>query len=282
MNDVKALRAKRARLERVLRGYKSILIAFSGGTDSTFLLAAAREVLPIDKILAVTAVSATYPRQELIFSKKIARKLGVKHLVIETVEMDNPQFQCNPVNRCYFCKSELFSELKDLAAKNKLNVVADAGTVSDAEDFRPGSLAKKELGVRSPLIEAGFSKDDVRLLSRRLGLETWDKPSLACLASRIPYGTHISGELLSRIHRSELCIQQLGFRQVRVRHHGDLCRIEVPPEDIARLAALRSRIVDKLRRLGYNYITIDAQGYRTGSMNESLSKSQKAQRQRRK
>jgi len=244
------------------------LIAFSGGADSTFLLKVASEVLPKNKILAVTANSATYPPEELAFAKKIAKSFGARYKVIKTDELRDKRFVSNPVNRCYFCKKELFARLARIAVQNKLNVVCDASNISDKLDFRPGDKAKKELNIRSPLVEAGFSKEDIRKLSRKIGLGTWDKPSLACLASRIPYGTKISSGLLKRIDSAERCLRNIGFKQVRVRHYNGLCRIEVSKDEIPQLLIRRKQVVDKLKKIGYNFVTIDLEGYRTGSLNE--------------
>lgn len=263
---------KLARLEKILQKMDSVLVAFSGGVDSAFLLKVAAGVLPKDKILAVTADSSTYPREELFFSRKFTRKLGLRQRIIHTEEIKNPKFVSNPLNRCYFCKKELFSRLKGLAKENKLNFVVEASNISDKSDFRPGNIAKKEFKVRSPLEEAGFDKGDIRKLSRKLGLVTWDKPSLACLASRIPYGRKISKSLLGRINRAEAFLKRLGFKEVRLRHYDGLCRIEVLKSDIPRLVARRKQVVDRLKKLGYNYITIDLEGYRTGSMNELIRK----------
>jgi len=258
---------KLERLKNILKGLDSALLAYSGGADSTFLLKAAKDVLG-NKLLAVTADSATYPRAELVFAKGMAKRLKARHEVIKTGELKNKDFFLNPASRCYFCKRELFLKLKGIARKNNLKFIIDASNVSDKKDLRPGSKAKKELGVRSPLVEAGFTKDDIRSFSKSLGLSTWDKPSLACLASRIPYGTRIGADLLKRVEKAEVYLAGLGFRQVRVRHYGGLCRIEVPDKDIPALISKRNKIVAKLLNLGYNYITVDLQGYRTGSINE--------------
>lgn len=248
----------------------SVLVAFSGGADSSFLLKAASLVLPKSKILAVTASSATFPREELALARNTARGLGIKHMVVKTEELKNKRFISNPVNRCYFCKKELFSRLKEVAEKNKLDFIIDASNVSDRKDFRPGNKAKYELGIRSPLQEANLTKREIRILSRRLGLKTWNKPALACLASRFPYGTKISKAVLNRIDNAEAFLRQLGFRQVRLRHHNGSCRIEVFKNDIPEVVAKRGLITQRLKRLGYNYISVDLEGYRTGSLNEVI------------
>lgn len=245
----------------------SVVIAFSGGVDSTFLLKAAAEVLPKRKILAVTASSATYPQEELLFSKEMAKRIGVRHKIIFTDELRDARFISNPVNRCYFCKSELFCRLKRLAEKEGLKYVADASNLSDKSDLRPGALAKKEQGIRSPLEEAGLTKEDIRSLSRKAGLCTWNKPALACLASRIPYGTKITPQLLKRVNQAECFLTKNGFRQVRVRDYGKFARIEVLKKELPQIISMHERIVDKFKKLGYNYITVDLEGYRTGSMN---------------
>lgn len=247
------------------------MVAYSGGTDSTFLLKAAKDVLG-DKALAVTAASATYPAQELAFSKKMARQIGVRYKVIKTAELKDRNFVLNPVNRCYFCKKELFSKLNHLAAIEKLNFVIDATNVSDKSDFRPGEIAKAELGIRSPLVEAGFTKEAVREHSRKLGLCTWDKPNLACLASRVPYGVSIKPRVLNRINKAENLLRRFGFRQTRVRHYDSLCRIEVLKEEIPFLFDKRKPVIQSLKNLGYDYVTVDLEGYRVGSMNEIVRK----------
>jgi uncharacterized protein len=266
------MQKKLARLKRIVANMGSVLVAFSGGADSTFLLKIASIVLPKNKILAVTASSATYPKEELLFSKDMAYALGIRHKIIKTSELNNIRFSSNPVNRCYFCKKELFIRLKDIARRNKFNFVIDASNLSDIKDFRPGAKAKDEQGIRSPLEEAKITKKEVRVFSKQLGLRSWDKPALACLASRVPYGTKISSRLLTRINRAEGFLRQLGFGQVRIRHYNGLCRIEVLKQNIPALIRKRSLIMQKLKRLGYNYVTVDLEGYRTGSMNEVIRK----------
>jgi uncharacterized protein len=263
---------KLTKLKNILSKIESCLIAYSGGVDSTFLLRIASEVLPKDKLLAVTADSETYPKEELIFARRIAKALNVRHKVIRTNEIEDKRFTSNPQNRCYFCKRELFTKLKSIAKKAKLNFVADASNISDKTDFRPGSIARKELKIRSPLAEAGLTKEEIRSLSKSLGLVTWDKPSLACLASRIPYGTAITPDILSRVNQAETILRKMGFDQVRLRHYNGLCRIEVMKNEIPKLLTRSNQIVDKLKKLGYNFITIDLEGYRTGSLNEVIKK----------
>jgi len=266
------LKTKMTELKKILTEMESILIAFSGGVDSTFLLKVSHDVLG-DRVLAVTARSETYPEREYRESVELAQSIGARHLTIETREIDNPGFAGNPPDRCYYCKSELFQRLQKVAQEESLHVVVDGSNADDVGDFRPGLKAACELGVRSPLKEAGLTKEDIREVSHELGLATWDKPAFACLSSRFPYGEEITDEKLAMVGAAEEILHALGCRQVRVRHHGDTARIEVPPEDIPRLASIevRAKFVARFKEIGYQYITLDLEGYRSGSMNETLS-----------
>ncbi len=260
------------RLKHIISKYKSVVVAFSGGQDSAFLLKICTRVLPRNKILAVTAISATYPQGELAKAKILAKQIGARLKVIRTDELNNKKFTANTITRCYFCKQELFLKLIDIAKQNKLQFVLEASSLSDNQDYRPGSIAKRKLKIKSPLIQARFNKEDIRRLSKKLGLVSWNKPSLACLASRIPYGVKITASLLKRIDQAEAYLNRLGFRQVRLRHYNGLCRIEVDKSDIRRLLNKRGRIIERLKDLGYNYITVDLEGYRTGSLNEVINR----------
>jgi uncharacterized protein len=264
---------KLASLKRILSNMGSVLIAFSGGVDSTFLLKVAHDLLG-KKIVAATASSETYPASELEAAKKIARKLGVKHLIIQTEELSKQDFAKNSPQRCYFCKQELFSRLNKIARRQGLNYVADASNYDDLADFRPGRQAGQELGIKSPLKEARLTKAEIRSLSHKMNLPTWNKPSLACLASRIPYGTRITREKLKRIDEGERFLKGLGIRQLRIRDHDGIARIEVAQEEMSLFWQENTArlIIDKLKRLGYTYVTLDLEGYRPGSMNEVLEK----------
>jgi uncharacterized protein len=251
----------------------SVLIAYSGGVDSTFLLKVASSVLG-DRVIAVTASSETYPSGELGEAKKIAKMLGIKHVVINTNELDDENFASNPPERCYYCKKELFSKLTGLAKQYQLNYVADGSNYDDSSDFRPGMRAANQFGVRSPLMEAKLTKEEIRTLSKEMSLPTWDKPPQPCLSTRFPYGTTITREKLSKVENAEKFLAGFGFKQLRVRVHGDIARIEVPKEDMPILLNEDSsrKIVDRFKSLGYTYITLDIQGYRMGSMNEPLKR----------
>ncbi len=250
---------------------RSVLVAFSGGTDSTFLLKTAKDVLG-ENVFAVTASSIIFPETEIKNASKIAKKWKVRHKIIMTNEMKNPDFTSNPPQRCYFCKKEFFSTLKKIAQEEKIPYVLDGANFDDTKDFRPGIKAANELGIRSPLKEVGLKKYEIREISRKLTLSTWNKPSMACLASRFPYGMPIDSQSLSQVAQAEEYLHSLGFSQIRVRHHGNIARIEVVPEDFHFILDEKKRkgIIERLKRLGYVYITLDLLGYRTGSMNEPL------------
>lgn len=255
------------------------MVAFSGGVDSTFLLKVAKDALG-KNVLAVTASSETYPQQEIEEAKKIARVLNVRHLVILTKELENPDFINNPPQRCYFCKKELFSRLKEIAKAESIPFILDGSNYEDLADFRPGTLAAEEFGIHSPLREVRLRKNEIRALSRKLNLPTWDKPSLACLSSRFPYYTEIKREKLKQIGQAEDFLKKLGFKQVRVRHHDRIARIEIDPQEFPRSVEkeMREKIVETFNKLGYTYVSLDLAGYRTGSMNESLPKEVKKRR----
>jgi uncharacterized protein len=263
---------KHRRLSGIFRSMGRVLVAYSGGVDSTLLLKVAQDSLGSENTLAATALSPLYPEREVTGSKRIAESLGVRHVLIESNELEIDGFSKNPPNRCYFCKRELFKKLCALAKKEGISFVVEGSTVDDEKDHRPGRLAVQELGVRSPLKEVGLTKVEIRELSRALGLPTWDKPSFACLASRFPYGEEITLEALKRVGEAEDFLFSLGFKQVRVRHYGPLARIELLKEEMGRLidSPLRDAVVSQLKKMGYQYVTLDLQGFRSGSMNEVL------------
>jgi pyridinium-3,5-biscarboxylic acid mononucleotide sulfurtransferase len=261
------------RLKTLLREMQGAMLAYSGGVDSSLLMKAASEVLG-PRLIAVTSVSETYPPGELEAAKAFARQLGVTHRVLRTTELSSEDFVQNSTDRCYFCKKELFEKIRQIADTEGIPVILDGSNADDLKDYRPGTKAAKEYSVRSPLQEAGFSKSDVRACARMLGLPVWDKPSLACLSSRIPYGTRITPGILQTIHAAEDYVRSLGFREVRVRHHGDTARIEVQRCDFERMLTgdAAGKLVAGLKKLGYTYVCLDLEGYRTGSMNEGLIK----------
>jgi len=263
---------KMRRLKEILKKMKRAVIAFSGGVDSSFLLKMAKDVLPDGNLLAVTAVSETYTGSELKQAKRFAKKLGIRHKIIFTNELKNKNFTKNPIDRCYYCKKELFGKLAKIAKEEGFNCVVDASNTDDARDYRPGSRAKKEFKIRSPLMEACFSKNDIRKYSRKLKLETADMPSMACLASRFPYGEEINKKALKIIEAAEDFIKKQGVSQVRVRCHNNIARIEVEKRGIKIFVnnGICDKIAKRLRQLGFKYITLDLEGYRTGSLNEVL------------
>lgn len=265
MNDINL---KLSNLNDKLSAMKRVLVAFSGGVDSTFLLAAAVKSLGAENVLAATAVSETYPAAELALAKKTTKKLKVKHEIINTSELANKNFSSNPKDRCFYCKDELFNKLSTIAVKNKM-VLCDATNYSDLTDYRPGRRAAKKWKVASPLLDSKLTKDDIRLLSRKMNLPTWNMPAQACLASRIPYGTSINPEDLIKIEKGEILLKKAGFPIVRLRHHGDILRIEIDKNKIPLFITpkIQNKIIPALKKLGWRFITLDLEGYRTGSMN---------------
>jgi uncharacterized protein len=267
-----SVKEKFERLRKIFEKMGKVLVAYSGGVDSTLLLKVAKDTLGDRNVLAVTALSPLYPDRELTDAKRMAQEMGLRHLLIDSNELEIEGFSKNPPNRCYYCKRELFEELLNLAQKEAIPFIVEGSTLDDDKDHRPGRKAVQELGIRSPLKEAMFTKGDVRELSKVLSLPTWDKPSFACLASRFPYGEEITEEGLKMVDEAEAFLISLGFKQVRVRHYPNLARIEVYPEEISRLmnGPLREKVVSRLKEIGYQYVTLDLQGFRSGSMNEVL------------
>jgi uncharacterized protein len=270
VNDA-GLEQKQAELRRILAELSSVIVAFSGGVDSAYLAYEATVVLGRNA-LCVTADSPSYPERHRQTALSLAQSFGFNHEIIKTAEIDRPEYRANDVDRCYHCKHELFTDLGRLAATRGMKIVLDGNNADDRDDYRPGRQAAREFGVRSPLDEAGLTKSEIRELSRRAGLPVWDEPASACLSSRIPYHSSVTPEKLEMIERAEAVLHELGFRGCRVRHHDTVARLELPEHQLIRALdpEIRERLVRELKAIGYQYISLDLQGYRSGSLNEGL------------
>jgi uncharacterized protein len=263
--------AKLKQLQQMLSDLKSCAIAYSGGVDSTFLIKVAYDTLG-KNALAVTATSTTYPKRELADAKRFAHSIGIPHVIIHSEELDIAEFSDNPPDRCYYCKKELFRKIQQIAQEHHLNAVLDGSNTDDTLDYRPGAIAREELDIKSPLKDVGLTKQEIRNLSSAMHLESSGKPAFACLASRFPYGTKITSERLKQVGSAEEYLFSLGIRQCRVRYHDHIARIEVALDDLQTILTHAQRIVKHFKKLGFTYITLDLEGYRTGSLNEVLNK----------
>lgn len=278
---ISSLEERYQHLVAIVRELGSTVVGFSGGADSALLVKVAADHLG-DRALAVTAISPSYPMRDLREATALAREIGVKHLLVDSHEFDEPGYVANTPDRCFFCKRELFGILQAAAREHGITNVAFGAITDDLGDFRPGMEAARQAGARAPLLEAGFSKDDVREISRRLGLRTWDRPASACLSSRIPHGMPIDAAQLKRVEGCEDFLLESGFRQIRVRAHGEVARIECLPEDLARLTEplFRERLTARFKETGFRFVTVDLEGYRTGSLNPVRSGSRQAPTER--
>jgi uncharacterized protein len=268
---VVSLEEKERRLRALLKSYESLIIAFSGGADSAYLAYVANSELG-DRALAVTGDSASYPTFQRELADRLTRQFGIHHEIISTKEFEDTNYTSNPPNRCYYCKTELYTRLNDLRRRRGFAIICDGSNADDVGDYRPGRLAAREIDVRSPLEECRLTKAEIRELSRRAGLPTWDEPASACLSSRVPYGQVVTIEKLSMVDKAEITLKGMGFRQVRVRHHGDVARIEVAWEELSRALnpEMAARLSSALKALGFKYVALDLDGYRSGSLNEAL------------
>ncbi len=270
LTDLSNAQRKEARLSELLEEMGSVLVSFSGGVDSTYLLKIAHRALG-ERAVAATGLSQTYAREEMDEARIVAREIGAEHVLVDTAELTDPRYADNTHQRCFFCKTELYTRLKDVADARGLRHVIDGSNTDDLDDFRPGMRAARELGVRSPLQEVGLKKAEIRLLSERLGLRTWDKPAVACLSSRFAYGDRITVEKLRQVAAAESAVRSLGFKGFRVRHHDEIARLEMPSDQFAQAVECADELVDSLRAAGYRHVVLDLAGYRSGSTNEVLN-----------